>query len=330
MWDGAAIDTSLTETLHLATERRAPLVERLSAEKTDTWRLFHGVAAGRPGLTVDKYGDNVLVQTFREPLADGELDTIQTSFDRPTVWRHRGARDAAVNPPRPDWALEPGTFHELGLRYDAPLLHRGADPWLFLDLRAARRWLSANCKGARVLNTFAYTGGAGLVAAAGGALETTQLDHGSWCLHAAAQLAENNDVNIEIIQADFFVAVRQFAGRPIKGRASHSGYTHFKPRCFDRIILDPPTFTRGPFGAVDIVNDYSSLAKPCIQALDDGGALLATNHSPAVNHADWVDSVQRCAAKVGRPIRQVDTIEPDGDFPSFDGQPPLKAAVFWV
>jgi 23S rRNA (cytosine1962-C5)-methyltransferase len=99
------------------------------------------------------------------------------------------------------------------------------------------------------------------------------------------------------------------------------------------VILDPPTLTKTRFGAVDIENDYPSLAKPSALCVKPGGVLLATNHSAAVGLDDWLEIVSRCATKAGREVVSVDVIEPDGadddDFPPLDdGKRPLKVAAF--
>ena len=82
--------TDLTDLIRAALDRRGPLFETLAAEGTTAVRLFLGAAEGRPGLTVDAYGAHALIQTFRDPLAEGEQAAIETAVERPTVWRHRG------------------------------------------------------------------------------------------------------------------------------------------------------------------------------------------------------------------------------------------------
>ncbi|MFT7624987.1 MAG: 23S rRNA (cytosine1962-C5)-methyltransferase [Myxococcota bacterium] len=311
-----------------ALARRADLLERLAAEDTDCWRLFNGTTEGAPGLTIDRYGAYGLIQTFREPLGPDDAAIIQDLIGLPAVWRHRG-RDAEETA-QPDWSTESQPFRELGVAYSAPLVHRGRDPWLFLDLRAGRRWIQQNAQGRSVLNTFAYTGGSGLVAALSGATEVCQLDHGGWCLEAGEALADLNGVQIESIRADFFVALRQFAGLKLRGKAARRGFTQLPARSFGLIVLDPPTFTRGPFGAVDIVGDYASLAKPCLLSLEPGGILLATNHSARVDQATFEEQVTRCAAKAGRPVSRVERLANDADFPSYDDSPPLSVSAFHV
>jgi len=72
--------STLSELLAAADARRADLVARLATEETDTYRLFHGSAEGRPGLTIDRYGDALLLQTFHTPLSDDEHATILAHY----------------------------------------------------------------------------------------------------------------------------------------------------------------------------------------------------------------------------------------------------------
>ena len=92
------------------------------------------------------------------------------------------------------------------------------------------------------------------------------------------------------------------------------------------MVLDPPTFSKGPFGAVDLVRDYQGLFKPALMATSPGGAILATNHVSTVDMEDWLESLRRCATKAGRPLVDIEVITPDPDFPSPDGKHPLKMA----
>ena len=66
-----------TPLLEKALARRKDLLEKLHSEGTDSYRLFHGISEGRPGLSVDRYGPLVLAQTFREPLSPGETASLE-------------------------------------------------------------------------------------------------------------------------------------------------------------------------------------------------------------------------------------------------------------
>lgn len=317
---------------------REALLATLHAEDTDAYRLFHGATEGIPGLTVDRYGPHILVQTFRAPLEREEFEQLgqrledALPFSFWLVYNHRkGSKREAFAPwaTPPAQALEAATFRELGLSYLSKMRHKGLDPLLFLDLRVVRRTLKAESEGKSVLNLFAYTCGAGVCALAGGATEVFNVDFAHSHLEVGGQNAGLNHLPagpFRLIEQDVIPVLRQFAGLPIKGRARRRRYERFARRQFDVVLLDPPTWSKSPFGAVDIVRDYQSLFKPALLATAPGGCLIATNHAASVSRDDWHALLQRCADKSGRPLKSVDFLMPEADFPSFDQNPPLKIA----
>ena len=129
------------------------------------------------------------------------------------------------------------------------------------------------------------------------------------------------------MREDCLPVARQLADLPVKGRGSRREYARFEARTFDLVFLDPPAWSTGPFGAVDVERDYPSLFKPAWLATAPGGALIATNHAASVDREAWSGILVRCAEKGGRPIAELETLGPDEDFPSRDGRPPLKIAV---
>ncbi len=326
----------LPDLLIRALDARSTLLERLAAEDTDIVRLFHGITEGRPGLTVDRYGPILLVQTFRDPLEPGELDTIARTLDESLpgaslipVWNHRGRgggrpweRFCEVELP------EAPIGREAGLRFDVRPRHRGMDPLLFVDFRAGRRAVREAAP-ASLLNCFAYTCGIGVAARAGGSGSVLNLDFAGSALEVGRTNAALNgfdDEGFETLQEDFFAAARQFAGLPIRGRGASKKHARLSPRSFDGAVLDPPRWARSAFGTVDVVRDYPSLLKPVLLCVRPGGFVLATNHVASVDLADWLDVLRRCASKAGRPITNLTVLTPDIDIPSPDDRPPLKMA----
>lgn len=331
---------SFKDSLAQALERRKSLFEALRAERTDCFRLFHGAAEGLPGLTIDRYGGLVLAQTFREPLVPEELRVLEEALRGALpwpfafAWNHRGKEPAEPfekwHRPAPE-ALEEFVCSEGGLKYFIRARHRGIDPWLFLDLRAARRFVRANSKDLAVLNLFAYTCGVGVCAAAGGASEVWNVDFAASSLEVGSRNARLNGVPAEkfrTIEEDCLIAARQLAGLPVGGRYGQKlRYQRFEPRAFDLVFLDPPAWAKGRLGAVDVLRDYPAMFKPALLACRPGGRVIATNHVASVGWDEWKETLLRCAGKAGRPIKNIEPIPPDGDFPSFDGKPPLKAAA---
>ena len=319
------------ELVRSAIERRRALLEQLSGEDTDCYRLFHGVCEGRPGLTIDRYGPVLLLQTWRESLTPAEIDDY-----------HRAVEDACGCSLAPTWndranksnhvtaESEAPVGRELGVRYDVNPRHRGQDPLLFLDLRAGRRLILERVRGKSVLNLFAYTGGVSLCAANGGASEIWHVDFARSAIEWVRRNLALNEIaedRVRLVQEDVIPVIRQLAGLPVKGRGARTrSYQRFEPRQFDVVVLDPPRWAKGPFGAIDIVQDYPGLLKPALLATAPGGGLLVTNNAARVDRDEWLGVLQRTAEKCGRKLSSVDVIEPEADFPSIDDTPPLKIA----
>ena len=326
-----------------ALESRKTLAEALSREGTDCYRLFNGVAEGLPGLTVDRYGALTLMQTFRAPASPEELALVEaclrSALPGPLLfaYNHRGKKAVEDfekwHRPAPE-ALGEFTCLEGGLKYLIRARHRGIDPWLFLDLRAARRLVRSSARDLSVLNLFSYTCGVGVCAAAGGAREVWNVDFAQSSLDVGRQNAVLNGIPADrftLVTEDCLTVVRQLAGLPVAGRYGQKRrYQRFQPRSFDLVFLDPPAWAKGPMSAVDVVGDYQSMFKPAVLAAKPGGRVIATNHVAAVDYAAWAETLRRCAIKAGRPLKSIEPLPVDADFPSFEGKPPLKVAVCWV
>lgn len=331
------MDAPLPDLLDAAIDRRGPLLDALAAEGTDIVRLLHGPAEGAPGVSIERHGPVLLVQTWREALAPGALDAVARVAERVApglipVWNHRAPRRGHGGGPRFEaWhAVElPEALHgrELGLALDVHPRGGGHDPRVFVDLRAGRRQVRAAAAGRSVLNLFAYTGVVGVQAAAGGAREVWQVDHSATALEVAAENAARNGLSATHVASDCLPVMRQLAGLPAGGRRGKVPRAlRVAARTFDLVVLDPPRFAKSPFGAIDVVRDYPSLLKPALLATAEGGAILATNHVSTVSWDEWVEVMRRAAAKAGRPLRDVQRVPLDADVPSPDGAWPLKLA----
>ena len=178
-------DTVLSPSLERALDARRELIARLEAEQTNAYRLFHGTVEGRPGLTVDHYGQLILVQSFHATLPASQLAEIEAFYaaafpGSELIYNDRSPANSrianAVPPDRKELATTRREFSELGVKYWVQARHDGQDPWLFLDLRAARRRVMAEAEGKSVLNVFAYTCGVGIAAAKAGARHVVNVD----------------------------------------------------------------------------------------------------------------------------------------------------------
>ncbi len=327
----------LTGLINTAFQVRSDLVKKLVSEATDTWRIFHGVNEGRPGLTIDKYGPQVLVQSFGQPLSEQEIEEIKSvvsshlGFSLYFVYNHRSGKKIRNIPlaGEPD-GQTPSICTELGVKYRIIGVHQGLDPLLFIDLRAGRRFLVQHCKGKSLLNLFAYTCGAGVAASASGAKPVWNVDFALSSLNYGKENANLNQIPVDrlrFIHQDVFPVIRQLSGLGVKGKAQRRQFLKFTPGTFDIVFMDPPTWAASPFGAVDLIDDYQGLFKPALLCVKPGGMIICTNHAPGIGLTQWLEQLKRCANKAGKQIKRIQVIEPDTDFPSPDRKFPLKIAA---
>jgi len=338
------MSASLTTHLAEAFAARSELIAQLHAEDTNAYRLFNGSTENFPGLTIDRYGDLLLIQSFHTALDGHDRAEIENYYATAlpgltAIYNDRSRANSRVgNPLPPDVlaeALKTREFHEMGVRYLVQARHSGQDPWLFLDMRAGRRRIMQEAAGKTVLNLFAYTCGIGIAAAMAGAAHVVNVDFAESNLKVGKDNARLNDlpVRLRFVQSDAFAAMRQLAGigqpKMVRGKLMPA-FPKLEARTFDLVFLDPPRYAKSPFGVVDIVNDYAALMKLALLCTNEGGTLICCNNAAQLSRDVWADQLQRCAIKNGRTIRDIEWIKPEADFPSPDDQPPLKIALLRV
>ncbi|TBV07342.1 class I SAM-dependent rRNA methyltransferase [Phytopseudomonas dryadis] len=333
---------SLDQAVRAALANRHALIAELHEQGTDCYRLFHGSQEGAGGLTVDRYGRQLLVQSFHQTLQRDDLLALQRQVDEVLgfatllVYNDRSQGNSRIDRRDPVYqpssaALADQSGQEWGLTYRVRGRHPGQDPLLFLDLRNTRGWIKRHSAGKSVLNLFAYTCGVGLSAAAGGAREVVNLDfaEGNLAIGRENGLLNPALAPMQFIQSDYFPAIRQWAGLPVAQRRGQKlpNYPRLAPRQFDLVFLDPPAWAKSAFGTVDLLRDYQSLLKPAILATSEQGTLVCCNNLAKVPLGEWREQVLRCAGKLGRPVRDCEQLLPAADFPSQDGNPPLKTLI---
>ncbi|WP_456829901.1 class I SAM-dependent methyltransferase [Deinococcus sp. UYEF24] len=203
------------------------------------------------------------------------------------------------------------TALEDGIPY---LIRPGSDlsTGLFTDARPARRWVRDAVSGGRVtgrvLNTFAYTCGFGLNAALAGAEEVKNLDLSRKVL---AWGQENYALSGLPARSSDFIYGDVFDWLTRLGR---------KPERFGLVVLDPPSFARGPTGVWRSERDYARLAAQAAAVLAPGGHLLAMN-----NHAGVSSPAFEAMLRAGVPGLQI--AERFGAGEDYPGATHLKVVV---
>lgn len=222
------------------------------------------------GRKLERFGAVTLArpcaQAVWEPQHPDRWDSTTAEFDRVNGlnWRSRDAipRNWVVPVNGIRMKLAPTDFGHLGV---------------FPETRALWDWITATLKAAapaaperlKVLNLFAYSGGATLAAARGGA-DTCHLDASKGMTDWARENAALNDLQqapIRWIVDD----VNKFLTREIK-----------RGNTYDAVMLDPPSFGRGKQGELyKIEKDLMTTLKNVKAVLKDKPLfVLLTSHTP--------------------------------------------------
>ena len=213
-----------------------------------------------------------LITARPEPQAIWPKSLIETEWKRLANATFR--RDAR-NEERGEWQLRPGTPEQWWIEYKyrnmrlrmrlglTSFKHVGVFPEQAANWEYIYDKVSEIGQGARVLNLFAYTGGATLAAAAAGAA-VTHVDSVKQVVSWARENMEASGLNgVRWIVDDAL----KFVKREVK-----------RERRYEGIILDPPAYGRGPAGERWILEQQiAELLEACAQLLVPGYGFLVFN-----------------------------------------------------
>jgi 23S rRNA (cytosine1962-C5)-methyltransferase len=169
--------------------------------------------------------------------------------------------------------------------------HLGLFPEQLPHWRWMLDWLREGPKPARVLNLFAYTGAASLIAAKAGA-EVTHVDASKKAVAWARQnrtASKLDEAPVRWILED----ARKFVARELR-----------RGRTYHVILVDPPKFGRGPEGEVwDVFQHLAPLIRDCAGLLaPERSALMLTTYAIRASALATDGLVRECLAGRGGAI----------------------------
>ncbi|MEZ4448468.1 MAG: class I SAM-dependent rRNA methyltransferase [Nannocystaceae bacterium] len=279
-----------------------------------TQRVIHGEADGFPGLSIDRFGDYLLIYKYSR-LVESYQDTLVPLLVEHLMPAGGGLYlQDRVRPVTPD-DRRPPAFHlagkpvppeleveEDGLKFlvdvSAPV-----SPGLFLDLREGRRMAERWAAGRSVLNLFSFTGAFGLRALRGGARSVTNVDAAA---RSHARCRQNLSASgmdpeaCEAITGDVFKHLERLKSRD---------------RVFEMVIVDPPPFSNVKGAVFSALRDYGELMAAIAPILAPGGLVLAVCNAVRLNEEEFLLSLSEGAAMAGRTCRLIAECGLPPDFP---------------
>jgi len=286
----------------------------LDLSDSNAWRLINGEGDFLPGLTVDRYGDYLMIQLFSRgwrphlPMLVSALQKVMQPIGIYEKFRPQQTRKLAEQSKKLSRLLygEPVAgrikVRENGLNFLVDL-EEGLNTGLFGDQRENRRDLMARVAGARVLNLFAYTGAFSVAAAAAGAARVTSVDASAGYLEWARANFEANRLNPK--RHDFLVG----DCRQVLQDLRRQGQT------FDIVIMDPPSFSTVGKSRFTTTGGTSDLVTDALPLLGEGGLLITSSNHQKVDLADYLKELRRGALAAGENLSVIGSYGQGGDYP---------------
>ncbi len=270
-------------------------------------RLVFGESDGFPGLVLDRYGEDLVVQALTAATERWLPVWLDLLLERTDLASVLARNDPAVRRleglPREVRQLRgttPTTIEipEGGLRLQV-------DPWggqktgAFLDQRENRIAAAAYARG-RALDVFCYQGSFALQAAARGA-EVEAVDVSAAALALAGENAVRNGLpRVRFVEANAFDDLRARDRRRER---------------FDLIFLDPPAFAKSRTDLPRARRGYKEINLRAMRLLAPDGILVTSSCSYHLGEADLMAILEEAAADGGRSFRVLERRSQARDHP---------------
>ncbi len=284
------------------------LRERLYS--TPFYRLVFGESDGLPGLIVDRYGDQVVIQITTAGMerikseivaaVEKVLRPAGVLFRNDTSTRGMEGLESTIETAVgdvPEWL----TPEENGTEFQISLKNGQKTGW-FYDQRENRRRMLKYISGKRVLDVCSYTGSWGVAAARNGAREVHCVDLSASALEQVGLNAERNGVadRIQVHQGEAFAVLK--ALRQARER-------------FDVVLLDPPAFIKRRKDQKEGELAYRRLNQAGMQVLERDGVLVSSSCSHHMSGEKLLSRIQQGARHLERSLQLLESGHQGMDHP---------------
>lgn len=301
--------------LQAAQSLRDWLAER---DDLDSYRLIAGESDGLPGVTIDRFGNFLVLQLLsagaeyqRAALISALVQCYPDCaiYDRSDVSVRKkegleltqGVVSGELPPP-----LLPITEHGMKLLVDIQAGHKTG---YYLDQRDSRLATRRYAKNGRVLNCFSYTGGFAVSALMGGCREVISVDTSQGALDVAKQNVELNGLDLSkarFLRDDVFKLLRTYRDSGEK---------------FDLIVMDPPKFVENKNQLAGACRGYKDINMLAMQLLNPGGTLLTFSCSGLMATDLFQKIIADAALDAHRDVQFIEQFRQAADHPVIASYP---------
>lgn len=266
----------------------------------NAYRLIFAEADELPGLIIDNYNGNLVMQShtefmyYQKPIIQQALkdvlkDEMKILFDKSDFCNANENEELPAD----------GIILENGFQFYVNW-KEGQKTGFFLDQRDNRNILKQYVSNKVVLNTFAYSGGFSVYALGGGARLVHSVDSSAkaieWC-NKNVQL-NNFQQNHQSYIADVFEFLKQMPAD-----------------FYDVIVLDPPAFAKSIHHKHSAVQAYKRLNLLALEKIKSGGFLLTFSCSGIIDKFLFYNTIAAASFDSKRKIKVIDYLHLPPDHP---------------
>lgn len=283
----------------------------LNNPDTTIFRLVNGEGDGLPGLIIDWFDGNVVMQfhsygmyllrdLFVKILREIFSERIHSIYDKSV------ATLPEVKGFQPQDELLYGSFEDVLVKENGVPFYidiiKGQKTGFFIDQRDSRQLVRTFSDNRKVLNLFCYTGGFSSYALAGNAAQVDSVD-------ISKKAIDFTEKNIAEMGPSMTAKHRSYAENVF------DFLENIPDNSYDVIILDPPAFAKHHKVKDQGIKGYRNLNRKALQKVKNGGFLFTFSCSQAISKEDFQTIVFSAAAMEGKNIRIVKHLEAALDHP---------------
>ncbi len=277
---------------------------------TTMYRLVNGEGDGLPGLIIDLYDGNAVLQFHSfgmYQLRDVFVQCLHELFPNlRSIYNKSGLTLGETEQFTPEDELLFGELgavraKENGIAFNIDI-QGGQKTGFFLDQRDSRAMVGELARGRNVLNMFCYSGGFSTYALRGGAVHVDSVD----ISRKAIELTESN---IQLLGGD--------------APQRHTAYCkdvfafleEMPSQQYDLIVLDPPAFAKHHRVKEQGIKGYRNINRKAMSKLKPGGLLFTFSCSQAISIDDFRTIAFSAAAMENKTVRVVHQMQHALDHP---------------
>ena len=279
---------------------------------SDAVRLVHGESDHLPGVVIDQYAGNLVIQVlscgaerWRDCIVSILAEEIKPLmiYERSDVDVRKleglAKREGLL------WGTEPAEpiqISESGLKFLVDYKD-GHKTGFYIDQRDNRQIVRSFAEGKDVLDCFCYSGGFTVSALAGGATSVTAVDSSGSAIELLKQNVQLNRLDqskLSSINGDVFKVLRTM-------RDSR--------RTFDLIILDPPKFAPTSAQVSRATRAYKDINLLALKLLRPGGFLVTFSCSGGVSVELFQKIIAGAALDAGVSVKIIQRLSQASDHP---------------